>query len=154
MKWIKEHGLRGGVLISAIPPDVDYVRPLYDPEYDRLWKVCEDLEVPINAHGGTGAPNYGKYPVANLLFITEVSFYSQRPFVQFILSGVFERFPKLTFVMTEQGCAWIPPTLRRLDAVHRPDPQDGPHRRARVLRRAQAPDASRRSTSRRAATSA
>ena len=117
VKWIKEHGLRGGVLISAIPPDVDYVRPLYDPEYDRLWKVCEDLEVPINAHGGTGAPNYGKYPVANLLFITEVGFYSQRPFVQFILSGVFERFPKLTFVMTEQGCAWIPPTLRRLDAV-------------------------------------
>ncbi len=116
-KWIKEHGLRGGVLISAIPPDVDYVSPLYDPKYDRLWKVCEDLEIPINAHGGTGAPNYGKYPVANLLFITEVSFYSQRPFVQFILSGVFERFPKLTFVMTEQGCAWIPPTLRRLDAV-------------------------------------
>ena len=73
-------------------------------------------------------PNYGKYPVANLLFITEVSFYSQRPFVQFILSGVFERFPKLKFVMTEQGCAWIPPTLRRLDAVHRPDPQDRPHR--------------------------
>jgi predicted TIM-barrel fold metal-dependent hydrolase len=116
-KWIKEHGLRGGILISAIPPDVDYVSPLYDPKYDRLWKVCEDLEIPINAHGGTGAPNYGRYPVANLLFITEVSFYSQRPFVQFILSGVFERFPRLTFVMTEQGCAWIPPTLRRLDAV-------------------------------------
>ena len=117
VNWIKEHGLRGGVLISAIPPDVDYVKPLYDPEYDRLWKVCEDLEVPVNAHGGTGAPNYGKYPVADLLFITEVSFYSQRPFVQFLLSGVFERFPKLKFVMTEMGCAWIPPMLRRLDAV-------------------------------------
>jgi predicted TIM-barrel fold metal-dependent hydrolase len=117
VKWIKEHGLRGGVLISAIPPDVDYVKPLYDPQFDRLWKVCEDLEVPVNAHGGTGAPNYGKYPVANLLFITEASFYSQRPFVQLLLSGVFERFPKLTFVMTEQGCAWIPPMLRRLDAT-------------------------------------
>ena len=62
VKWIKEHGLRGGVLISAIPPDVDYVRPLYDPEYDRLWKVCEDLEVPINAHGGTGAPELRQVP--------------------------------------------------------------------------------------------
>jgi predicted TIM-barrel fold metal-dependent hydrolase len=115
--WIKEHGLRGGVLISAIPPDVDYVRPLYDPEYDRLWKVCEDLGVPVNAHGGTGAPNYGKYPVADLLFINEVAFYSQRPFVQLLLSGVFERFPDLKFVMTEMGCSWIPPMLRRLDGT-------------------------------------
>jgi predicted TIM-barrel fold metal-dependent hydrolase len=115
--WIKERGLRGGVLISAIPPDVDYVKPLYDPQYDRLWKVCEDLGVPVNAHGGTGAPNYGKYPVADLLFINEVAFYSQRPFVQLLLSGVFERFPKLKFVMTEMGCAWIPSVLRRLDAT-------------------------------------
>jgi len=116
-RWIKEHGLRGGVLLSAIPPDVDYVKPLYDPEYDRLWAELQDLELPVNAHGGTGAPDYGKYPVSALLFINEVSFYSQRPFVQFLLSGVFERFPRLTFVMTEQGCAWIPPMLRRLDAT-------------------------------------
>jgi predicted TIM-barrel fold metal-dependent hydrolase len=115
--WIKEHGLRGGVLISAIPPDVDYVKPLYDPVYDRLWKVCEDLGVPVNAHGGTGAPNYGKYPVADLLYINEAAFYSQRPFVQLLLSGVFERFPRLEFVMTEMGCAWIPPMLRRLDGT-------------------------------------
>ncbi|MGO9872666.1 MAG: amidohydrolase family protein [Acidimicrobiia bacterium] len=117
VQWIHTHGLRGGVLISAIPPDVDYVKPLYDPQYDPLWKVCEDLGVPVNAHGGTGAPNYGKYPVADLLYINEVGFYSQRPFVQMLLSGVFERFPKLKFVMTEMGCAWIPPMLRRLDAV-------------------------------------
>jgi predicted TIM-barrel fold metal-dependent hydrolase len=115
--WIKEHGLRGGVLISAIAPDVDYVKPLYDPEYDRLWKVCEDLGVPVNSHGGTGLPDYGKYPVSALLFITEVSFYSQRPFVQLLLSGVFERFPKLKFVMTEMGCAWLPPMLRQFDSV-------------------------------------
>jgi predicted TIM-barrel fold metal-dependent hydrolase len=115
--WIKDHGLRGGVLISAIAPDIDYVKPLYDPEYDRLWAVCEDLGVPVNSHGGTGLPNYGKYPASALLFITEVSFYSQRPFVQLLLSGVFERFPKLKFVMTEMGCAWLPPMLRQFDAT-------------------------------------
>jgi predicted TIM-barrel fold metal-dependent hydrolase len=117
VNWIKEHGLRGGVLISAIAPDVDYVKPLYDPQYDRLWAVCEDLGVPVNSHGGTGLPDYGKYPVSALLFITEVSFYSQRPFVQLLLSGVFERFPKLKFVMTEMGCAWLPPMLRQFDAT-------------------------------------
>jgi predicted TIM-barrel fold metal-dependent hydrolase len=116
-RWIKEHGLRGGVLISAIPPDCKYVKPLYDPVYDPLWRVCEELELPVNSHGGTGGPDYGKYPVAALLFITEVGFYSQRPFAQLLLSGVFERFGRLRFVMTEMGCAWLPPMLRRFDAL-------------------------------------
>ncbi len=115
--WIKEHDLRGGVLISAIPPDVDYVAPLYDRVYDPLWEACAALEVPVNSHGGTGLPDYGKYPVANLLYITEVGFYSQRPFVQLLLSGVFERHPRLKFVMTEMGCAWLPPMLRRFDQL-------------------------------------
>jgi predicted TIM-barrel fold metal-dependent hydrolase len=117
VRWIKEHGLRGGVLISSIPPDVDYVKPLYDPVYEPLWQVCEDLGVPVNSHGGTGLPNYGKYPAAALLFITEVQFYSQRPFVQLLFSGVFERHPDLRFVMTEMGGAWMPPMLKQFDAL-------------------------------------
>jgi len=117
VRWIKQHGLRGGILLPNIPPDVGWVKPLHDPEYDRLWAVCQDLDVPINAHGGTGSPDYGRYPVADLLFITEVGFYSQRPFVQLLLSGVFERFPQLKFVMTEMGCAWLPPLLARMDAT-------------------------------------
>ena len=117
VRWIKEHGLRGGVLLPNVGPDVDWVKPLYDPIYDPLWAELEALEVPVNVHGGTGAPNYGPYPSAMLLYITEVSFYSQRPFVHMLLSGVFERFPRLKFVMTEAGCAWVPPLLERLDAT-------------------------------------
>jgi predicted TIM-barrel fold metal-dependent hydrolase len=117
VKWIKEHGLRGGVLLPNVAPDVAWVKPLYDPIYDPLWAVLEDLEVPVNVHGGTGAPDYGPYAVSMLLYINEVSFYSQRPFVHLLLSGVFERFPRLKFIMTEAGCAWVPPMLRRLDQV-------------------------------------
>ncbi len=117
VRWIKDHGLRGGILLANIPPDVTWVKPLYDPYYDPLWKLCEELEVPVNAHGGTGSPDYGTAPVAALLQISETSFYSQRPFVQFTLSGVFERFPRLKFVMTEMGCAWIPPLLAQLDGM-------------------------------------
>ena len=116
-RWIKNNGLRGGVLISAVPPDVDYLAPLYDPRYDPFWRVCEELELPVNSHGGTGLPDYGRYPASALLFISEVQFYSQRPFVQLLLSGVFERFPKLKFVMTEMGCAWLPPMLEQMDGV-------------------------------------
>jgi len=117
VRWIKEHGLRGGVLLPNVAPDVDWVKPLYDPAYDRLWAELEALEVPVNVHGGTGAPDYGAYPAAMLLYITEVPWYSQRPFVHLLLSGVFERFPRLKFVMTEAGCSWVPPLLDRLDAT-------------------------------------
>jgi predicted TIM-barrel fold metal-dependent hydrolase len=47
----------------------------------------------------------------------EASFYSQRPFVQLVLSGVFDRFPNLRFVMTENGCAWLPGLIAHMDAM-------------------------------------
>jgi len=115
VRWIREHGLRGGILLPNIAPDVKWVKPLYDPYYDPLWQVCQDLDVPVNLHSGTGNPDYGKYPISMILYINEVAFYTQRPLMQLILSGVFERFPRLKFVMTEIGCAWIPEMLRRLD---------------------------------------
>ncbi len=117
VRWIKEHGLRGGILLPNVPPDVTWVKPLHDPYYEPLWDLCEELGVPVHSHGGIGCPNYGTRPVSQLLFMAEVSFYSQRPFVHLLLSGVFERHPGLKFVMTEMGCAWLPPMLDRLDAT-------------------------------------
>ena len=40
-----------------------------------------------------------------MIMITEVGFYAQRPFVHMLLGGVFERFPRLKFVITEIGRA-------------------------------------------------
>lgn len=117
IEFIAANGLRGGVLIGSVPPDVDYVKPLYDPIYDPIWQACAELGLPVNSHGGTGLPDYGKYPASALLFITEVMFYSQRPFAQLMFSGVFERFPNLKFVMTEMGCSWLPPLLDQYDHV-------------------------------------
>lgn len=115
VRWIREHGLRGGVLIPNIPPDVKWIKPLHHPDYDRLWAVCEELEVPVSSHGGTGAPEYAKTPSSAVLMIAEVPFYSQRPLQQLLLGGVFQRFPNLRFVITESGCAWVPQLLKRLD---------------------------------------
>ena len=120
VRWIKEHGLRGGILLPNVPPDAKWVRPLYDPEYDRLWEVIQDLDVPVNVHGGTGAPDFGNYPFAMLLYITEVGFYSQRPLVHLILGGVFERFPASSWSSprpaahgSRPSCAgWTPPSSR------------------------------------------
>lgn len=116
-RWIKEHGLKGGVLLPNIAPDVHWVKPLYHPDHDPFWRVCEELELVVNVHSGTGSPNYGDFPFSGLLQAIEIPFYSQRPLVQLMVSGVFERFPKLKFVVTELGARWIPETLGLLDMM-------------------------------------
>jgi len=113
--WIKEHGLKGGVLIPNIPPNTDWVKPLYHPDLDRFWKVCEDLELIVTTHSGTGSPDYGDFPFSGLLQAIEIPFYSQRPLVQLMISGVFERFPRLKYVITELGARWVPGLLDTLE---------------------------------------
>jgi len=117
LHFIKDNGLRGGALMPTIPPDVTWLDPLYSKAYDRVWAEMEELGLQLNSHGGTGVPNFGKDPVADLLYASEVRFYGQRPFVHLLLSGVFERFPRLKFVMTEMGCAWLPGLIRDLDTL-------------------------------------
>ena len=117
VRWIHEHGLRGGVLIPNVPPDVKWIKPLHHPAYDPLWAVCEELGVPVSSHGGTGSPEYARVPSSAVVMLAEIPFYSQRPLQQFILGGVFERFPNLRFVITETGCAWVPGMLKRLDSI-------------------------------------
>ena len=60
--WIKENGLRGGVLLPNIAPDVKWVKPLYDPEYDRLWAALQDLDIPVNVHSRHRQPRLRQVP--------------------------------------------------------------------------------------------
>jgi predicted TIM-barrel fold metal-dependent hydrolase len=120
VRFVHAHGLRGGILLPAVPDDMPHLKPLYAPDYDPLWAVCEELGVVVNVHsGGSGMPDYGPYhPAADLLWIAETTFFSRRPLSHLILGGVFERFPRLRLVLTEQGCSWIPPLLTQLDGYH------------------------------------
>ena len=119
-KWIVDRGLRGGLLLPNIPPDATWIEHrLYDPYWEPLWDFCEEADVPVNIHGGTGVPEFGDVPSARLLYIGEYAFYQQRPFLHLLLSGVFERHPGLRFVMTEMGAYWLPPLLTRLDQAIR-----------------------------------
>jgi predicted TIM-barrel fold metal-dependent hydrolase len=116
--WIKEHGLRGGILLPPVPPDVhEYIRPLNDPAYDRLWALCQDLDIPVNSHGGIGSPAYPPFASSHILHFQELLFYTHRTLNWMLLSGVFERFPRLKYVITEQGSGWLGAHVQNLDGL-------------------------------------
>lgn len=56
-------------------------------------------------------------PVFNAVLITEMAMWAQRTLGHLILAGVFQRYPTLRFVPTEQGTMWVQPQLAMLDAM-------------------------------------
>jgi predicted TIM-barrel fold metal-dependent hydrolase len=116
--WIAKNDLRGGVLLPLPSPTDAHLKPLNAPEYDRIWAAIQDHDLVINQHSGQGSPEYGTDQGATALWVLEMPFYIQRGFCQLILGGVFERFPKLRYILTESGCSWAPGLMRRLDALH------------------------------------
>ena len=118
IEFIAKAGLRGGVLLPLIPPDCTWLKPLFDPAWDRVLAAIQDHDLVINQHSGQGSPDYGQGPVPEALWISEVTFYCQAGFRHLLMSGAFEKYPRLKYIITESGCAWAGPLLRQLDRIH------------------------------------
>jgi predicted TIM-barrel fold metal-dependent hydrolase len=118
VRFAAENGLRGGILLPAVPPDTPHLEPLYSEAYDPLWAACQDLGVVVNHHSGGGSPDYGPHAGAGMAWITELPFFSRRALTHLLVGGAFERFPDLRLVLTEQGASWIPPALAQLDGFY------------------------------------
>ena len=103
LKWARDNGLFGGMLLPAIPPGAP-IPPIWDSTYDVIWDTCVDLDIPINHHGGSGTPDYGwELGMARVVYLLEFGFYSNRNVWHMIWGGVFQRHPELRYVITEQG---------------------------------------------------
>jgi predicted TIM-barrel fold metal-dependent hydrolase len=118
VRWAHEAGLTGGVLLPGAPPGSG-IPPLYAPDYEPLWAVCEELGMPVTHHSGSSSPDYGPYPEAMVMFLLEVTWWAHRTLWHLIFAGVLERHPGLEVVFTEQGTAWLPEQLATLDYYHR-----------------------------------
>jgi predicted TIM-barrel fold metal-dependent hydrolase len=118
IEFIAQAGLRGGVMLPLIPPDCTWLKPLFDPAWDRVFAAIQDHDLVMNQHSGQGSPDYGNSMVGQALWVTEVTYYCQAGFRHLIMSGVFEKFPQLKYVLTESGCAWAPPLLAQMDRIH------------------------------------
>jgi predicted TIM-barrel fold metal-dependent hydrolase len=113
-----------GVNMTSDPSDLG-APDLASREWDPFWAAVSDLQLPVHFHIGasvTAMTFYGKYPWASqprgvqlaiggtMLFIGNA-----RIVVNTILSGMFDRHPKLQIVSVESGVGWIPFILETLD---------------------------------------
>ena len=117
VKGAKEMGLWGGILLPPVGEPLSKLPHYNHRRYEPLWQICEELEMPVNIHGGA-APSYGEEPGALGAYLTEVTFWAHRPFWFMLWAGVFERHPRLKFMITEQTVDWIPSTLEFMDYLY------------------------------------
>jgi predicted TIM-barrel fold metal-dependent hydrolase len=120
VEWIKEAGLKGGVLLPGDHTTGQTVA-LYYPKYDPIWEVCAELDVPVHRHSSFSGDmsSEDNSAAAAAVTVMESPFYWHRGLAHLIFSGVFERFPKLKYILTEQGAGWVPAHLAQLDAFYK-----------------------------------
>lgn len=110
-----DDGLRGGIII---PPQWGSYESYTSYSYDPVWAVAQELDLPVHCHSGPGAhEDYGMVPGWMSVYGYETIFFTARPMWFMLLTGVFERFPRLRMAVTEAGSYWAADMLWRLDMM-------------------------------------
>lgn len=95
--------------------------PLGQRQFHPIYEAAERNGIPIAIHpggeggGGTPPPTPSGYPTRYIEWHTGLSQNYMAHLISLVCEGVFEKFPKLKFVMLEGGIAWLPHLLWRLD---------------------------------------
>ncbi|MEJ2088336.1 MAG: amidohydrolase family protein, partial [Gammaproteobacteria bacterium] len=102
------------------PPDHEALN--YNlPEFDPLWAVVEEVDLPITFHVSTGRDprtsrgnggaviNYAVHSLAPTM----------EPIANLCASGVLDRFPTITFGTIEAGIGWVAWALGAMDEAYR-----------------------------------
>ena len=110
-------GLTGAMIPLSVPPGKWYD----SPEYEPLWAAAQDLAMPLSLHtftnrtGSVEEEEYFGKVRASITFATNNDHWPRTSLAHMILSGVFERHPKLQVGSIEFELSWGPHFLDRLD---------------------------------------
>ena len=112
---VKKSGLAGAMIAVA----GDDPRLYSGGEYDRFWGAAEDLEVPISLHlvSGKTPLRLTDSPTDDIFRPAE----AQRSLANLVFGGVFQRFPRLRVVSSENDVGWAPYFLEIMDRTFRED---------------------------------
>ncbi|MEB3971256.1 amidohydrolase family protein [Mycobacterium ulcerans] len=114
---IAKLGLPGGVLLPGVAPGTG-IPALYAEHWEPLWAACAQAGLVINHHGGNAGPSpIDGWGSSLAVLVYESHWWAHRALLHLIFSGVLDRYPDLTVVLTEQGTGWIPATLDSLDVA-------------------------------------
>ncbi len=113
---VKRGGLRGLEVANSWD-----MMPLFDPDWDLLWKAVGESGLPLHFHTiGGKRPDFESMPPlqgrqAHAVFITGFQLGMARILMEIIYAGVLETYPSLQIVIGESGIGWIPYILERMD---------------------------------------
>ncbi len=115
-------GARGGY----VAPFTHDGRPLGHPSNDPVFAAAQDLGVPLALHPtfepqwtkGTRMGTWENVKQLRLLASVQASDGVRHQFTTLFDYGVFDKFPKMKFLVLESGGGWIGYWLDRIDAVY------------------------------------
>ncbi len=117
---IKEQGFKGLYMNGAPWTQGDFD----DPQFDRLWAACIDLDLPICFHtfgarkGSTSSAFSSYRGTQSINGWHSVVRENQDVIGMFVYGGIFDRFPALKLVCVEADAGWAPHFMMRMDHMY------------------------------------
>jgi uncharacterized protein len=112
-------GLKGAMIWAQAPLSQPYKSSIYEP----FWAMAQELSAPVILHEATGQrrikANRNRDAVDLFLTSMQVVHEIEETIIEFIFSGILEKFPRLKVVAAEIEIGWVAPMFSRLDKYYK-----------------------------------